>query len=52
MDLESNCVYFVFVGNLALGKRIIQEHDFIVGKTGRSVVALKTTCLVRLYLMK
>ena len=23
MDLESNCVYFVFVGNLALGKRII-----------------------------
>ena len=48
--LQDSCIYFVYVGKLALGKRIVEEGEFIFGKAGRRVVALRTTSVVMLVL--
>ena len=52
MKLESDNLYFVFAGKLVLGQRIIQETEFIVGKTGRQITALCTTSVLKLHIMR
>ena len=52
IELSDTCIYYVYVGMLAIGKSIVEEKKFIMGKTGRKAVSLKTTSLVSLMLMK
>ena len=52
INFHDHHLYFVVVGKLALGKRIVIEQEFIYGKSGRSAIALRTTSLVRLVLDK
>ena len=52
IELFDNRIYFVFIGKLAMGKRIVEEHEFIIGKTGRRVIALRTTSLICLVIQK
>ena len=46
--LDDKMIYFVVVGKLALGKRIVVEQEFIFGKENRQATALRTTSLVSL----
>ena len=50
IELRDSCIYFVYVGKVALGKRIVEEGEFIFGKAGRRIVALRTTSVVMLVL--
>ena len=51
-NLEDGSVYLVYVGSVALGRRVVEEQEFIVGKTGRAVQALRTSSLIKLHFMK
>ena len=51
MFLEDECLYCVFVGKVVVGKMIVQEKQFIVGRANRCVMALGTTSLIKLYVM-
>ena len=46
INLFDDRIYFIFVGKLALGRRLIFEKEFIIGKTGRSALALRTSSLI------
>lgn len=35
VDLQADCIYYVYVGKLVLGKRIVEESEFIFGSQGR-----------------
>ena len=43
-------IYYVFVGKLAVGKRIVEEQEFIIGKNLRKAISLRTTSLITLVL--
>ena len=48
ISLHDDRIYYVFVGKLAVGKRIVEEQEFIIGKQGRKATALRTTSLITL----
>lgn len=50
VKLFSDRIYYVFVGKLAVGKRIVEDQEFIIGKDKRQAVALRTTSLITLIL--
>ena len=52
MELHPDCIYYLNTGKLVLGKRIIQEKEFVFGRVGRLVVALGRTSLLRMYTNK
>ena len=35
VELKPDCVYYLYVGKLVLGKRIVEESEFIIGSQGR-----------------
>ena len=45
VKLKPNHIYFILSGKVALGKKIVDESEFIQGMADRSVTALQTTSL-------
>ena len=45
VKLRPNHIYFILSGKVALGKKIVDESEFIQGMEDRSVTALQTTSL-------
>ena len=50
VELFDGRIYYVFVGKIAVGKRIVEEQEFVCGKNGRKAISLRTTSLITLVL--
>ena len=48
IELFDDRIYYIFVGKLAVGKRIVEEQEFIIGRHSRKAIALRTTSVITL----
>ena len=48
IEQQNNAIYYILNGKVAIGKKIVDENEFIKGKEGRSFTALQKTSLLTL----